>query len=218
MFSCSFSFSFLLFPLTSSLFPGRRRDWVSLSLLGLHKAFDCCAVELRPAKRTFCLFSDATLCARRDSPELGRTIPNIDPATLAEEEEAFGDYDDEDEAIDKYTEVVWAEYAKKGERVLPKKDIQKFFKDALMLISYRKGTEPKLILGNIKEKDALETAFAYLSQDGKTVTFEKWKDFVSRIVLQAVLVRPLFSNIPFSRQINMADLNDILKLLKGEQI
>merc|ERR1719197_457873 len=126
--------------------------------------------------------------------EIG-TIPNIDPATLAEEEEAFGDYDDEDEAIDKYTEVVWAEYAKKGERVLPKKDIQKFFKDALMLISYRKGTEPKLILGNIKEKDALETAFAYLSQDGKTVTFEKWKDFI-----------------------NMADLNDILKLLKGEQI
>ena len=67
--------------------------------------------------------------------------------------------------------------------------------DALILIGYRKGQEPKVLLGNIKEKDALETAFAYLSQDGKTVTFEKWKDFV-----------------------NMADLNDILKLLKGDKI
>ncbi len=29
------------------------------------------------------------------------TIPNVDPATLVEEEEAFESYDDEDEAIDK---------------------------------------------------------------------------------------------------------------------
>lgn len=103
--------------------------------------------------------------------------------------------DDEDEAIDKYTEVVWSEYAKKGERVLPKKVIMQFFKDALILIGYRRGTEPKLLLGDVKEKDALETGFAYLSQDGKTVSFEKFKDFV-----------------------NMADLHDILKLLKGEKI
>ncbi len=33
------------------------------------------------------------------------TIPNIDPATLVEEEEAFESYDDEDEAIDKYTQA-----------------------------------------------------------------------------------------------------------------
>ncbi len=47
----------------------------------------------------------------------------------------------------------------------------------------------------LQEKDALETAFAYLSQDGKTVTFDKWKDFI-----------------------NMADLNEILKLCLGEKI
>lgn len=143
------------------------------------------------------------------------TIPNVDPATLVEEEEAFESYDDEDEAIDKYTEVVWENYCKKGERIMTKKVCQQFFKDALILIGYRKNKEPKVLLGAVKEKDALEHAFAYLSQgllffalvfffffrsslfsqDGKTVTFEKWKDFV-----------------------NMASLDEILKLLLQQQI
>jgi hypothetical protein len=65
----------------------------------------------------------------------------------------------------------------------------------LILIGYRKGQEPKVLLGAVKEKDALEKAFAYLSQDGKTVTFEKWKEFV-----------------------NMADLNDMMKLLTTGQV
>ena len=94
------------------------------------------------------------------------TIPNIDPATLVEEEEAFESYDDEDEAIDKvrralcrfclfglkdfsfaqYTEVVWSNYCPKGERIMTKKVAQQFFKDALILIGYRKNKEPKVSL------------------------------------------------------------------------
>ncbi len=123
------------------------------------------------------------------------TIPNVDPATLVEEEEAFESYDDEDEAIDKYTQVVWENYCKKGEQFMTKKVAQQFFKDALILLGYRKNKETKVLLGQTKEKDALETAFAYLSQDGKTVTFDKWKDFI-----------------------NMADLNEILKLCQGQHI
>ena len=70
---------------------------------------------------------------------------------------------------------MWENYCKKGEQFMSKKVAQQFFKDALILLGYRKNKEPKVLLGQVKEKDALETAFAYLSQDGKTVTFEKWK-------------------------------------------
>lgn len=52
-----------------------------------------------------------------------------------------------------------------------------------------------MLLGAVKEKDALEFAFAYLSQDGKTVTFEKWKDFVNMASLVSLLLFVALSNV-----------------------
>ena len=119
-----------------------------------------------------------------------------DPALLVQEEEAFESYDDEDEAIDMYTDTVWNEYDKKGEKVISKSTALKFFKDALTIFAVRKGKQPKDVLGpNMKEKQAYENAFVYLSADGKTLTYDKFKEFV-----------------------NMADLNDVMKLLTGQKI
>lgn len=89
---------------------------------------------------------------------------------LQKEEEAWEDYDDEDEvrgrgrlglvcangsvfitnlleqkAIDMSLDIVWAEYDKKGEKVIQKKVAMQFFKDALTLFAMRKGKEPKHI-------------------------------------------------------------------------
>lgn len=123
---------------------------------------------------------------------------------LQKEEEAWEDYDDEDEvwegnsfcfvpysqlhrttkqAIDMSLDIVWAEYDKKGEKVISKKVALQFFKDALTLFAMRKGKEPKHIFAEkgIKDKDAYEKAFAALSKDGKTVTYE--------VIVLSILVR-----------------------------
>ncbi len=44
----------------------------------------------------------------------------------------------------------------------------------MTLFAFRKGKEPKHILAEkgVKEKDAYEKAFAALSKDGKTVTYD----------------------------------------------
>ncbi len=56
------------------------------------------------------------------------TIPGVDPILLQKEEEAWESYEDEDEAIDMSLDTVWAEYDKKGERVISKKVALQFFK------------------------------------------------------------------------------------------
>jgi hypothetical protein len=84
-------------------------------------------------------------------------------------------------------------------------------------MGYRKNKEPKVLLGEVKEKDALEFAFAYLTQDGKTVTFEKWKDFVN----MASLVRGAKKGLCFflKKKFCVFFLKDeILKLLLQQKI
>jgi len=124
------------------------------------------------------------------------TIPGVDPILLQKEEEAMEDYEDEDEAIDQSLDIVWAEYDKKGEKHISKKVALQFFKDAMTLFAFRKGKEPKHIFAEkgVKEKDAYEKAFSTLSKDGKTVTYDSFKEFA-----------------------NMADLSDVLQLLCGQK-
>lgn len=96
---------------------------------------------------------------------------------------------DMDERIDKCIREVWAHYDPKGTGVLPKKIVQRFFKDALELYALRLGRKSSkdVIAPGVNSSQAMETAYRMVTSNPNQVTFQEFENFLNCYDLEEAL-------------------------------
>jgi len=106
-----------------------------------------------------------------------------------EDPNAVKDLDgDMDERIDKVIREVWTYYDPKGTGVLPKKIVERFFKDSLELYSLRMGkkSSKEVLAPGVNMSQAMQTAVANMTNTSQA-TFKQFEDFLNCYDLEEAL-------------------------------
>jgi len=120
---------------------------------------------------------------------------------------------DMDERIDQCIKEVWSYYDPKGTGILPKKILERFFKDALEIYALRCGrkSSKEVMSPNVKYGEAMETAVRKVTATNQA-SFKQFEDFINCYDLEEALGSFLgVSDIAISNTVQWVDTAQIAK-------
>jgi len=96
---------------------------------------------------------------------------------------------DMDEYIDKLIREIWTFYDPKNTGMMPRKVIEKFFKDSLDLYALRQGRKKgqEVMAPGIKFGQAMQTSVAKVTSNEKGCSFKEFEDFINCYELDEAL-------------------------------
>jgi len=96
---------------------------------------------------------------------------------------------DMDEYIDKLIREIWQFYDPKNIGIMPRKIMEKFFKDSLDLYALRQGRKKgsEVMPEGVKFGEAMRASFAKVTSNEKGCTFQEFENFINCYDLEEAL-------------------------------